>query len=584
MLFRSKHLSYFQQHGEIFAYHDMFGYLLGMSRDLVDLLQFHDVTLREREEVDERFGDQFEAEQLDEFIGVFKLFSCLIESELAEERQLWSMVAARSRWVVYHQPSPTELVFWRTDRSGNSFADPVEPWAARLWASVDGETTLEDLFEEVADDPTLKEHEDPRKHVVNTLKSWVHHDRQYLKFAKAPLSKFGAEHAWPSYLRSSMPYPPFRPGVDPDPHNPLEDVAVPINPPHAYYEGEIEDADEQFRDVETTLSHLFRQPSPLLQGESYTDRVVAYLVETGRLGESTRTITEVGAGTGAFASGVLSRLRDDHPAIYDAVAYTIVDLSPVLREKQKESLTTADVVDKVAWVAANAETHEFEPNSIDLLLCNEVVGDFTTVKLTRELLGLQAELEPETAYEGWTDKTVERLGPSGRLIREHTLPLRDAPEEFYLNVGAIDFIERVNTGLSSGGSAFITEYGDLMAFPVASTQLDHIEFSIQFKQLHHTALSLGLEASVEYVQDLIKLDREAYTLVTTRTWFASMRAMLLSFGINFDKVAYSRDMFEELLGDALNLSDIGDVRFKIVDERCMGLAPHEFKALMLKKA
>ena len=94
---------------------------------------------------------------------------------------------------------------------------------------------------------------------------------------------------------------------------------------------------------------------------------------------------------------------------------------------------------------------------------------------------------------------------------------------------------------------------------------------------------VGFDAEVVYLQDLIRIDRNAQTLTTTRTYFSSLRAMLASFGIAFDKIAYTKEMFEALIAPALRLEDIGDIRFSIVDERCMGLAPHEFKALVLRK-
>ena len=594
MLMRSKHLSYFAQHGQVYAYHDLFGYLMAMSRDLADLLQFHHVTLRTREEVDSRFEGQFDSEQLDEFLSVFRLFGCLIESELAEWRSLWSMFPVRARWVVFHQPSEDQLTFWRTSRQGgsgqgdsgqgDSGADPVEPWAARMWALFDGETKLEEIYEQVKDDVSLSGHDNPREHVLKVVTSWVHHDRQYLKFSKGGVSRYGPEHQWPSYLRSTMPFPPYRPGVDPDPVDPLEAVAVPINPPHAYYENDVVDAEAQFQDVETTLSHLFRDPHPLLNGASYSQRIADALIERGQVSGNTVDVMEVGAGQGHFAAGFLTRLKERDPATFDQLNYTIVDLAPALRERQKETLAAVGLADRVTWVAANAETHDFGAETIDLLLCNEVVGDFTTVKLTREIVGLTQELEPEKAFAAWSERTRERLGEAGRLIRDYAMPLRDAPDEFFFILGGALFVEKVGRALRRGGAAFITEYGESVKYPTASTHLDHVEFSTHFGHLKHLAERVGMTAQLEYVQDLIRLDREAHTLATTRTYFASLRALLAANGAHLDKQAYSKEMFEALLASAgLTPEHVGDVRYPIIDERCMGLCPHEFKALMLRK-
>ena len=49
------------------------------------------------------------------------------------------------------------------------------------------------------------------------------------------------------------------------------------------------------------------------------------------------------------------------------------------------------------------------------------------------------------------------------------------------------------------------------------------------------------------------------------------------------KVAYTPETFTALLGDALALRELGDVRFLPLEQRCMGLVPDQFKALLLRK-
>ena len=580
---RSRHLGYFQQHGQVYAYHDLFGYLLSMSPDVVELLEYHHEAPRTRAQAEEAFAGRFEEGQLDEFLAVLELFSCLVEPGAREEDRLPDMVPVRARWVVTHQPAEDRLTFWRTDRAGVSSADSAPPWAARLWARIDGERTLRAIVAEIASDPSLASEPSPEQAVLSLVASWVHHDRQYLRFSKVPVSRYGQEHQWPSYLRSSMPFAPYDPAGDAPPRDPFDDVGVPIEPPHGYYEGEVDDAAHQFRDVETTLSHLFRAPSPILGGATYAQRVVAALVDRGYAGPSTRHILEVGAGTGDFAAGVLLELRKRFPDTFADVRYTILDLSPALRAAQAERLAKAGLADHVTWREGNAETVALPSSSFDLVLCNEVVGDFTTVKLTRELLGLAEDAPAEEAYQRWDEARMERLGEAGEIIRRFAIPLEDAPDDFFLNVGALRFVQNLYRVVEPGGAAYITEYGERLRYPVASTHLDHLEFSIHFGHLMHVAGEAGFLTELEYVQDLIGMDRSAETLATTRTFFTTLRAMLQSFGIELDKRAYTRKMLTELLGTALRLEDIGDLRFHPVDERCMGLSPHEFKALLLRR-
>jgi SAM-dependent methyltransferase len=582
----SPQLAYFQQHGEIFAYHNLFGYLLKMSADLVELLEFHRGTPRTRAEAIERFSGPFSRAQLDEFLDVLIEWSCLVTDPAAELLELGSMIPVRARWVVFHQPSERELVLWRTDQKGRSHSESAPAWAARLWARIDRRKTLRQLVEEVrevrgeAGDPEAFDRE-----VQALMSTWVHADRQYLRFARTPPPR--SEQKWPSYLRSMMPFAPFRPGVDPLPQSPLEPLATPVAPPHRYYESEVADAERQFRETETTLSHLLRMPHPLLGGATYAERLTDALITQGLLrapgaGEAL-SILEIGAGLGHLAQGVLSRLRERHPALFAAARYTILDLSPTLRAAQARRLAAASLLDKVTWLGANAEHIELPESSFDLVLSNEVIGDLTNVKLSRELLGLDDEHSPAESYAAWSAETAERLGPTGRVLRAYSIDLSDSPAEFFFNVGSVELLERIARALRPGGGAFLSEYGERSRYPIAGTHLDHIEFSIHFAPLLQVAERLGLSASLHPVQELIGLERSALTLATTRTYFSSLRAMLLAAGRELDKVAYTREMFEDLIRGAFELEHLGDLRFHPADERCMGLAPHEFKALIIKK-
>ncbi|MEC8022453.1 MAG: SAM-dependent methyltransferase [Myxococcota bacterium] len=578
MLVRSQHLTYFEQHGELFAFHNLFGYIIGMSHDLVELIEFHREQPQTRTEVDERFGDHFETEQLDEFLTILQSYNVLVESQLEEERSVWRMVPVRARWVVYHQPNETNLTFWRSIGK-TSEADPYPAWASIFWSEIDNERTVGQIIAELRDDPTLDAEPLDDTTVLETLGQWVHHERQYLKLAIAPLQTFGAPHKWPSYIRSTMPYRTWEP-TSAAPHRALDPLATPLNPPHAYYASNVSDAAEQFDMVETTLSHLFRHETPLLGGLSFSHALMLELDARGLIHEQVRHIVEVGAGCGDFAAGVLHYLRDKYPEIYANVDYEIIDLSPTLRQAQKQRLQEVGVLDHVRWTAVNAELWTPAPESIDLLLSNEVVGDFSTVRLTRKLLLMESAPELSGVIEHWPDTLRARLGEAGKLIERYTIPLHDAPDSFYFQVGALKFIAKICDALRPGAGFYLSESGDSVKYPVASTHLDHLEFSTHFGHAKHVATMHGVEATVEYVQDLIGLDREAKVLETGRTYFQNLRALMAHFGVTLEKRAYTEAMLTDLLGRELSISAIGDLRFRWIDERCMGLAPHEFKALL----
>ena len=297
----------------------------------------------------------------------------------------------------------------------------------------------------------------------------------------------------------------------------------------------------------------------LSENASFAQRVVGYLAEGGHVGEQTGSVLEVGAGLGHFAAGVLETLRDEHPDVYAGLSYTILDLSPALRGAQKKELESRGVADKVTWLEGNAETYDLGAAAWDLVLCNEVIGDFTTIKLNAN-------------------------DADHPLITKYELPIQDAPDDLYLNVGALEFVSRIADALKEGGSAFLTEYGELNRYPVASTQLDHIEFSIQFGHICHVGRQCGLEVDYQYLQKILQLDTDKNTLATTRSYFNALQAMLATFGVDLDKLAYSDEALSELIAGKVELEHIGDIRFQMADERCMGLAPHEFKAVVLRKA
>ena len=561
---RSRHVSWFAHHGRVFLYHDLYGYLLQMSPDVAALVEFHAAPEgRTRLDVAAQFAGKLEPEALPDFLAILRHHGCLVEPVADEREPLWDTYPVRARWVAFHQPDEDQLTFWWTDRAGRSHSEQVAPWAALLWARADGDHTLGDLLAQVRDDPSLREIEGVEAHVLGIVTGWVHHERQHLKLSALPVRLLGPEHAWPPYLRSTLPYPRWRPGVDPDPVDPLEPVGEPISPPHAYYEHEVEDADRQFAEVETTLSHLLRDPHPALGGASYAARLVDGLAARGLVGPRTRRILEVGGGTGHLAAGVLLRLRERFPGT--EVRYTIADLSPALREAQRARLEAAGLLSYVQWIPCNVERDPPPEGEADLLLCNEVIGDLTTVKLTRELL----------------EEGVP--GPAGALIRRLSLPLADAPDELFLNLGALRFVEWAAAALAPGGGAWVSEYGELYKYPVPSLQLDHIEFSIHFGLLLHAAKQAGLDADFVSVMELIGLDLDASMLESTRTWFRSLRSLLGSFGVTLDKRAWTEDELRALLPADLPLAHLGDLRFRPANERCMGLAPHEFKALLLRK-
>ena len=141
--------------------------------------------------------------------------------------------------------------------------------------------------------------------------------------------------------------------------------------------------------------------------------------------------------------------------------------------------------------------------SFDLILCNEMVGDLPARELTRPQLGLELD------GTGTVDREKLRaVGSAGAVIAaELGLVMDDAPDPFYLQDGAIELVAKIAGWLAPGGTAVITEFGDMGAWPKLSTQLDHPELSTHFGLLVQTLRALHLDAKMEFVIDLLGTGR-----------------------------------------------------------------------------
>jgi SAM-dependent methyltransferase len=351
-----------------------------------------------------------------------------------------------------------------------------------------------------------------------------------------------------------MPYPRWQPNTPVPP-------AVPLD---TYHMQTISNADEQFDHTETTLSHLLRVPHPALANRTYGHALVDALAARGAFGEGRVRVLEIGAGLGYVARDVIARLR----ATGRTVEYTIVELSPALAAAQKQRLG-ADA----KWIEGDALTVDVPAGAFDLVISNEMVGDLPAKQMSRVDIGL------ELAGTGTADPAkVRAVSPLAEACN-----LDDAPEPFYLQTGAFALVARIGKWLAPGGTAVVTEFGDRSAWPKLSTHLDHPELSTHFGHLQQVARGESLEASIEFVIDLLDVDRTQQGLATTRSHFRALRALAAHADLDLPKIGYTRELLEHTVAGKLDLGTVGDLRFDRIEDRLMGLVPHEFKALVAKK-
>jgi hypothetical protein len=336
-----------------------------------------------------------------------------------------------------------------------------------------------------------------------------------------------------------------------------------------YHRHGIADADAQFEHQETTLSHLLRIAHPALGGRTYGEALIDALLARDAIPAGAVRVLEIGGGLGYVARDAIARLR----AAGRAVEYTIVELSPALAAAQRERVGAA-----AQWIEGDALAAELAPSAFDVVIANEMVGDLPALPVTRGDLGLAPDgtgtVDPER---------LRALGAGAALAADAGVMLDDAPDPTYLQTGAWQLTAKIAGWLAPGGVGVVTEFGDAAAWPRMSTHLDHPELSTHFGHLVQIARARGLSATVEFVIDLLDFDRAQRGLATTRSHFRALRALAESAGVDLPKVGYTPELLARATGAQLDLSAVGDLRWDRIEDRLMGLVPHEFRALVVRR-
>lgn len=553
---KSAHLSTFAHQGAVYVYHDLFGFLLQMSPDVLAVLDaFADGA--EVKDVVKRFDGAFEGASAQEFVDVFAQQFCLVEPDDVELDGIWPMVAIKAKWNVWRRAGD-RVTLWTAWGDAPVRRIELDEAETKIWDDLDGERRLNELRDR---------HDGPRVQALITR--LTHSDVQAVKLCMFPMSTFAKRPQMaPHYLGSTMPYPRWTPADGPPP--PATDASGVVSPAD-YYRQDVADADAQFDHEETTLSHLFRVPHPALHGRTYGAALVEALAARGAVPATGRVrVVEVGAGLGYVAAAV----HDALTARGLEVDYTIVELAPTLAAAQRARLAGRGV----RWVEGDVLAIDLPVGEADLILANEMAGDLPARRLSRADVGLDVDGGGEV-----DPAKLAALGPAGELVRELELRLDDAPEPFYLMTGALELIGRIARWLAPGGTAVVTEFGEYAIWPKLSTHLDHPELSIHFGQLHQAARARGLEPELCFVIDLLDVDRTQQGLATTRSHFRALRAMLADAGVTLDKIGYTPAMLDAALAGKLARAEIGELRWDKLEDRLMGLVPHEFKALIARR-
>src|SRR6185503_10669216 len=84
---RSSFLSTFAHHGAVYVFHDLYGYLLEMSADVLAVIDAFESGALVKDVV-ARFANAFEGQSPQQFVDVFYQHACLVEPDEDERAQV----------------------------------------------------------------------------------------------------------------------------------------------------------------------------------------------------------------------------------------------------------------------------------------------------------------------------------------------------------------------------------------------------------------------------------------------------------------------------------------------------------------
>jgi SAM-dependent methyltransferase len=316
-----------------------------------------------------------------------------------------------------------------------------------------------------------------------------------------------------------------------------------------------------FDTIETTVSHLFREPSEALEGLTYGRRLAHQFRRMGWLTPRPRVVLEVGGGLGYVAKEFAAELAP-HERI--GLRYVFLDLTRPFLRSQIKLAGEAGLVR--SGVHANAESLPLANHSVDLVIDNENLADMTPVKLTR------GEIQ---SHKGDTPLHQEAID----WIRRTRLPLEQhLPDELIFNLGPFRFVSELWRVLRPGGKAFLVEFGIETGWPIPVKLPGHTEYEVQYSHLRHAARWLGFQEQLMALPQFFSMKPSTKVLCTGAAY--AIQRFCRAVGRSFSIRAYTERELSEALGDMLpKLS--GYHYHDISDPAWFGL--WDFKVLLLQK-
>jgi hypothetical protein len=515
---RSRHVTGFR-HGEYrYLYHDLFGYIIQMSQDVLSFLGFFDEPRAEAEAID-HFKRSYSERDVVRFIDVFEQYGCLTRPDTDERERMWSMFPVRGKWAVDRVADDGRVtLYWSEEGLARSRA--LEDWEAAFWTSLDGDTQLTVHLHNASaageTDPGFKQR------FLDFIAFLVHSSRQLLKLSEYPMGFYRQDRSsMPPYLISAMPY--AREGAP------------------------ARETDPNLERAERSFAALFSTPSPILDGLSYGQALHKALSEGHLLDPPPRRVLDLSMDFGAYLG----------------------DLAPLLPEDAELWVLARDEADQARYRARLSGMGERLHFLKGTPLALPKLGGPYDLILAQETLGA-LEHVPVEDYE-------PRGAGAARLARKYDLFPGDGPDGMLFNVGAVRLLEALEGAMGEGGRVMIIDYGEEYQPPTISTSSDDPYYLVQYEVLKVVARKLGFSTMYAFLIDFIPFDRDLYAISTNRSHFAALQAAFDDVGIPLEARPYTTREFAELKGE----HTINPVMFEKVEDRCFSTVPNQLKVLML---
>ena len=601
-LFLSPHIDYFRNGDDFFVYHNLYGYIIQMSEDLVDFLEFFGAEPRNADDVLSQFSSAFDRDTLNNFLSVFRPLACILPDDQFEPTKSHDMYPVFARWITVDGTDPKAIVIYAFDTQAQNriIKISLNAWESRLWSHITGDKTVGEIAQQIAEEDGAPV-ADVELQITASLALWSHCSIQAVKMSAQAVkltakSRFGI----PPYLISTMPFErvtaAIRTEID-DQGNIVKAWEEPVRCMPEHMEIIELDADTIAADRNCArLSSMLEKPHAVLRNRAYGQAVFDTITQYAPVTGECCKVLEVGGGFGATARDFLKAAAAQCPDT--RVEYTLFTNDEEHAAALRAALAS---IDNIRIVSGDIEkiAEILDGEKFDIIYSDEFLANLPSVAVRKMSLGGNddeeeededddlpddGERKPVHASENNDKVTYIGEGDAVQLIFKYKLNLCDSPEDFILNSGSLRLLGNLAKLASFNTQMFLVEFGEDIKYPTQTMEDGKITYSQHFGVLKQAAKKLGFLADSRYWMEELDIDRDLPMFATTRSHFKALRQLLADHGVTLERRPYTQDEFNALLATAAKpCGNIVELNFEPAEDRISGLVPHAYKMLRVYK-